>query len=273
MKKVILKLLFIFTLCVTTMITVNAETTYYTNKNGIEMTKEQYNKLLENNPTTYIENMTQEDFNFEISSDIEYLGESTKYIKDTYLTDGLGNVLGTISEEVTEEEYENYDTSVSTASSSLETNMKKISIVKALYNGDYRYTLTATWKSVPKVRSYDVIAMRWGYGKQYSSYDGQQDTQDSCVYYSQGGTNSKTDGTGVGISMNLVDDATSLTLYLRVYFDLAPTTVYGAYEHATSAVTLAQSQNYTFNSSGMGGVLYFNSSVSSYYDNTAGVSI
>ena len=49
--------------------------------------------------------------------------------------------------------------------------------------------------------------------------------------------------------------------------------VYGAYRHAQGNLTLAQSQKYTIDSSGYGGVIKFDNSVKNYYDAMSGVYI
>lgn len=75
--------------------------------------------------------------------------------------------------------------------------------------------------------------------------------------------------------MNIVDDvSTSLSnsMAITLLTGALPFTVYGTYQHATSDLTLSQSQNYTFSSSGLGSVLKFANSVSSKYDGMKGVS-
>ena len=47
---------------------------------------------------------------------------------------------------------------------------------------------------------------------------------------------------------------------------------YATYQHATTNVSLATSKSYSFNSTGLGGVLKFNTSqISNYYDGMEGV--
>ena len=51
-------------------------------------------------------------------------------------------------------------------------------------------------------------------------------------------------------------------------------TGYVTYQHATSALTLANSKSYTFSSSGLGGVLYYsNSTIRNKYDGMQGLSM
>lgn len=71
---------------------------------------------------------------------------------------------------------------------------------------------------------------------------------------------------------NLPKTSLSNSMAITLLVGALPFTVYGTYQHATSDLTLSQSQNYTFSSSGLGGVLKFANSVSSKYDGMKGVS-
>ena len=54
----------------------------------------------------------------------------------------------------------------------------------------------------------------------------------------------------------------------------SPFKVYGTYQHAKSSVSLSESQNYSFSSQGLGGVLKFNKdSIKNKYDGMNGVSL
>ena len=83
------------------------------------------------------------------------------------------------------------------------------------------------------------------------------------------------DVSGAGLSQNLVNNGTNIVNSATIYFTgpSFPITLYGAYEHATETVTLAQSQNYKINKNGKGSVFDFASSVVDKYDNTQGVEI
>jgi hypothetical protein len=78
------------------------------------------------------------------------------------------------------------------------------------------------------------------------------------------------------MSTNISDSVkNSLSVTLKVNFmtNQDPFTVYGAYEHATSEVTLAQSKKYSIASGGMGNVFDFKNSVWNKYDNTPGLHV
>ena len=78
---------------------------------------------------------------------------------------------------------------------------------------------------------------------------------------------------GVGITMNMYDNATNHQMTLDVYFLTNPGTIYATYQHARhSNVTLAMAQSYTFSASGLGKVLLFsNATITGYYDGMTGV--
>ncbi len=171
--------------------------------------------------------------------------------------------------------------------SSWNTNYKTLAVSVIPYSGstkDYAIYLDLTWKYIPAVRSYDVMAMRLSgmvingksiVGRQsYVKSNGSSD----AVNYSYLGTNMvfKGEDEGFGISMNIVNDSlNSLHCYIEVDGILASSsgTVYGAYEHAVDEVTLAQSKSYGISSVGQGKVINFIDSVWNHYDDMQGVSM
>lgn len=139
--------------------------------------------------------------------------------------------------------------------------------------------LTCEWIKTPKVKSYDIIAIRvnqdaifsadeYCYGKQYADND--------VITYKGGSSNIKSSKTGLGISMNLVDNASrhKLVLYANVAASNQSMIIFGTYQHATSDVTLSKSQKYNFSPKGMGGVIDFTSTtVYEKYDRTPGLAV
>jgi len=78
----------------------------------------------------------------------------------------------------------------------------------------------------------------------------------------------------VGLSMPLPTGGTSMShgLTLIVVAGADPFTAYGSFQHAQSAVTLADSKVYTISSSGLGSVINFtNSTTRAKYDAMQGV--
>lgn len=200
------------------------------------------------------------------------------YVKTTTYEGGL-----TVDEEITEEEYNQMGNEPDIMPlNTIETNAKKLSLtMNSLGGGKYRAILTTTWKSIPKVKSFDVTAMRFDcFNASYdSSTTGRQLYDGHSITYSNGGTNMKKFANGFGISMNIVDSTSSnLSTYLQTIVSkpsaCSSGKIYATYQHATKNVTLAQSQSYTISSSGKGSVIKFNTTaISDTYDSTPGLHI
>ena len=144
-------------------------------------------------------------------------------------------------------------------------------------------TLTNTWKQLPSMKTYDVLAIApgvsfslkaSGYRSAYQEYDG------NIINYSETGDkwNEVKDniifGKGMGISQNLVDAATtslenSMTYRVKAVQATLPFNVRGAYAHAIVDTPLAQSKKYTLGSGGIGNLIIFNSSVASHYESSS----
>lgn len=159
----------------------------------------------------------------------------------------------------------------------VETNMKYIRLT-ILGNGKdgLTFSLTNEWLSMPKYKSFDVIALRWTGDFDLSSYKGYQLTNGNSgdIYYYEGNSNYKIGTKAIGLSQNLVDSATTIDNELYASGTCSSGgTVYGTYQHAQSDITLATSKLYNFSSSGMGGVLSFYGNASGIYDNTKGLSL
>lgn len=197
--------------------------------------------------------------------------EVVKYYKTILLDDGLS-----LTEEISEDEYEAVD-DILLYSSNIETEYKRLKII----NVNNKVTLNLDWKKTPYYQSYDVIALRGVgitftpntiYGSQKYNLNGSVNT----ISYTNTSTNTKVvSNSGFGISMNLVDNATSynLTVSANYYKGGMTSEIFGTYQHSQVDITLAQSQKYTIGAGGYGNVLKFDNSVKSYFDNMSGVSI
>lgn len=268
---------------------VNASETFYTNNLNVNMTEEQYNMLSTKVSEDIIANLSQEEFDSAIS-DLDNIEEEVieMYVQTTYYTDPAGNE-HYYEEEITEDEYENFNpiqpmSDCSTGAACWETNAKKVYLAIGSFPEEksYMYILTNTWKSIPKVKSFDVIALRWninGGNFTVTNYYGFQEYDSSSIRYAKGGDNSKATSDGVGISMNIVDSTSSSLLnqlvvhgYYTSYTDVVVAILYGTYQHATSNLTLSQSKSYSFSNSGLGNVLYYsNSTIRNAYDGMQGI--
>ena len=149
----------------------------------------------------------------------------------------------------------------------VDTAMKHIVISKSCDSTKCFITTNASWKSNPKVRSYDVIGARFSGSSLINVI--------STKVYSSSGTSTysnyvnKTNGFGCSVKL-----PTSSNIQVIQKFNTNKSgRVYASYQHAVSNISLANSKKYTISSVGMGGVFSFNNSVASYYDNTQGVYI
>lgn len=250
---------------------------YYTNNYGVEMSEEEYNHMLEiysERRTGYI---TQEEF--DSLKDSEIVSRDVTYSKDIYVN---GEYF--VTEEVSEEEYENLDGSIQVyATGYVETSYKKL--VATVSNiGSYHQLICAlSWKQIPAYRSYDVFAFRLNHFN-YSNFSGEQlyfiGSTAYRINYTTASEGYKSFSNGAGVSMNLKDGSNitgyELTIGARLTFNSYNYTqahAYVSYQHAQANVSRAQSMNYTLDIAGYGNVVYFASGVAGYYDQMTGVQL
>jgi hypothetical protein len=220
------------------MVHAQDDSTIYLTQSGVSIENNIYQKLCDIYSKNYIETINQEEYELIVSNDLESVDIN-----------------------------EYYDSGVVTRGSYFESNAKVIRIVK---NGNY-ITLMASWKGVPKIKSYDVIAVRLNNVSLSGGYTFKQTTvlneklNVSYDSYKQSFSN------GFGSSFK-VQDGTSLEISLT--FMISGTgTVYGSYQHASTKATLAESKKYTISHLGYGKVINFDSSVKNKYDAMTGVDI
>lgn len=244
--------------------------------NAANLTDEEYARLRNLFSDARISYMSDEEAARYLSYDLEHVNKVSKYYKVTETTNG------TITTEVSKEEaIAAAENNISTRATYHTTSYKNIRIsTMKLSTNVYYVNLTNEWLITPRVKSYDVIAMRVDdatvnsgsqRGTQFYIANGVSDT----VEYSYNGTNMVLSSNGFGISMNLVDAANSFTCDINATVTATSqwATVYGSYQHAMTAVTLAKSKSYTISHNGYGKVINFATAVQNDYDNMQGVSI
>lgn len=253
-----------------------------TNINGIVISEEEYNNFLKVRSHESIMVMNEDDYIKLKSLDYSNVMTETKYIETTYNP----SLNLTTERELTKYEYENYgqtnnNSRLSSGSVTYETTAKEL-ILSVLGGSTYNYTtLTATWKYIPTTRSFDVIGFLGdGFEFRNGSQNGEQiyitNGNYTVIDYAWNGTNIKKFDEGFGISMNIVNnDITFLQLFAEC--DIKQTTQYGSilasYQHAISSVSLANSQNFTLGSTGLGSVFIYPYSITERYDGMSGVRI
>jgi len=248
MKKIINISLLILTIFLVSTQSVKAavEDIYYTNDNGISFTKQEYDYFSAMYYDGYQKNMTASDmakFNgYELNPD---LVESVE-VDDSkdYFKNGGFSLMAT----------------------SVETTAKILKISKG--TGDFPIiTINVIWKGSPKVRSYDLIgAMLAG-----TSSLGSPAT---TLRYTGGGITPsalKEVSNGFGASIKLPSSGTGI-IVSQTFSVYKGGRVYASYQHAKKSLTLNNSQSFTINASGLGGVFFFNnSSIRDKYDAMEGV--
>lgn len=257
---------------------------YLTTKNGTELTKTQYDNLKKIYTAEDLEDLPS-DFLDEIKNEPNLILEDRDEVCVITRTryDQNDQPVETINTEVSEAEAKRVAAMPETRGSTWQTSSKKLVIEVIQVDGSTKKVrLTNRWLKLPKVRSYDVMALRVtdtsndfkpGFSA-VQQYDGKE------IKYSQNGDNVRQPGSflsyrGIGVSMNIVDSVSSSlsnTMAITILNRNDKTTVYGTYQHATSKVTLAQSKDYDITAGGLGNVLKFSSSVASKYDGMQGVS-
>lgn len=284
------------------------------NINGVSISLEKY-ELLKNIGfnDSEIEAMSQESFN--IYKDIKNINVSNsinKYYRETVINDFLNEYV--IFEEITEEEYDNEEsmtmhnllTDIPTVS--YETTYKKLSVMATIIDSSKRLILSNLyWKKLPKVRSYDIFAVRVtggeiipdAFGGSMTSTESKFD--ENCTingtkdYTKSFDKNSATFNTasagigfyGIGFTAKLHNNSAACQYDLGLKLSEAVNykaslsfktfkgaTVNISYQHATKSVDYnSVRRGYSFKSSGLGGVVYFNNSLKDSFDGMKGVSL
>ena len=238
--------------------------TYFYNYNGVEITETEYSNLeslgFTDNEIMY---MSQTEFNDNKDLKGEVVSEITTYVK----------VINGIEQVVSKEEYEAPDMSIfGMQAGYIETGAKKMTTRIISTNGRYRYKVDLEWKSMPKVRSYDILGI--GIENNVSIYSNVYFQQNYC--YSSGRCSSsttsskKSTSTGGAASFKIPSSTllTSLSSYLYFNVDkkssmtITELNAYGDYSHATKTISESNAKNYSITRAG----IVLQDSIASYYD-------
>ncbi len=247
------------------------------NNNGVVISEEEYENFLKVHTPEYIMTMTQEKYEKLKSFDFNNIKTDSIYVKSTY-NDALKL---TTEEEITEEEFNNFDIMPMLNSDGVAGESVAKSLSMYLLGGDYWnfVILGAVWKGIPKVRSFDVIgfygdSLEFRTGSQSGEQTYLENDQYKTIFYEWDNKNTKRLNNGFGISMNIVDNNIE-ALQLEAECDVTPTanhgSIFGSYQHAASSTTLAKSQNYTIGFGGLGNVFIFPIEISARYDGMFGL--
>lgn len=252
--------------------------------------------LIDNKIVSKFENTIRKE-NFNIMSQKEYDNLSFMY-NNGYSETSLiyaqrdlvenGNIIETTGSYLTEEEYERessiqlYDNCTDPeAQTCYQTSYKRLTMLLSINRSINYFTafVQNEWLKDPKVKSADVIALRYDGSVTIGEFSGEQYYTEAGkrkkVNYPKDSTNTKRFSNGVGISMNLVDAGSDFDNYLLFNgtYSNINTRVFASYQHAQSNVTVANSKVYNLSSNGLGGVINFtNATTRSQYDGMGGIS-
>ncbi len=259
MKKYLYNLVLATLILMSTTVVNAANEVYYTNRNNIEMTEQEYNTLLALGFTDkYIDGMNYEEFIANKDLDATLLSTTKKYIKTT--TTMRNGIKIITSQEITEEEAMEevelqsqkvpnrgpagnyYDGMVGNSVFEMTTNISGIG------NTYMRFMNHAEWLSMPEDRYYDIIGIGLDgdlvqlatgivFNEQWVTTGGVHYNTQTCApkYVSTGGL----------AAFKLPEDNIQ-TLYMSLYFNVMKqpnvgtiTSLYavGDYAHAISNVT------------------------------------
>jgi len=246
MKKIVMLLLAV--LCVFGITkNVYAEEAYYTNPNGVELTREEYEFLTTFHNSVYPSIMTREMYDSFVESDL--MNSEVQIV--TY----------------TEPQLPLLNPGLPPTSQSHSTSAKTVQIAAGCITDRCYVDIQNTWHESPYIRSWDNIGAFLD--------DVNLISHDGTYVYSTSGinwySNLKTTN-GVGNSVKLPDTGENIII------DMAFTvgkggTVYGSYQHAMQNTTLANSQNYTLDILGYGNAFSYYGTAIGVYDGMNGVDI
>lgn len=208
-----------------------------TNKNNIEIDDTIYSKLVKFYGEDYLMTLSNDDYN-----DFQNIDLSNIKI-------------------VTPKDSRNYNFLAATEI----TNYKNLKIIVA----ENKVTVKLDWLKQPKVKNYDVMAVRFS----NTEYDSIINAKYVYGNYNYKKINEvKTFDNGLGFSFKLPTEEIK-----SVIFDFKVNgngIVYATYQHSTTnKISYVQSRNFYISSSGLGRVLSFKNGIEKYYDGMQGVSI
>ena len=246
MKKLVMMLLAVFCVFGITK-NVYAEEAYYTNPNGVELTREEYEFLTTFHNPIYPSIMTREMYDNFVESDL--MNSEVQIVK------------------YDEPQLALLNPGVPPTSQSHTTPYKTVQIGAGCTTDRCYMSVQNTWHVSPSVRSWDNIG---------AFFDGVSLISHDCTYvYSTAGVdwfnNLKTTN-GIGNSVKLPDVGENIIIDTEFTVTKGGT-VYGSYQHAMQDTTLLNSQNYTLDILGYGNVFSYYGNAIGIYDGMNGVDI
>ena len=265
----------------------NSETVKTTASSTI--TREEYLKLKENYSDLMIDTFTQDSIDVILKDNSNYVEE---YIVTTTYADYFGNIISTQEENITKDEMEaiisegdyqvRRDVLPYTWKVDYTTTYKHLLMTINKNSDLYIVSIYNDWLKMPQVKKYDVIASRWEGNAIYSSgIEGLQNVKlkdgktNFAMYNLDAGLDHIVfDNKGVGISMNLYDNATEIVNSMSYHLSNASKNkIVGTYQHASNnTITLEESTSYKITANGLGGCISFKTTaINNKYDGMKGI--
>ena len=265
----------------------NSETVKTTASSTI--TREEYLKLKENYSDLMIDTFTQDSIDVILKDNSNYVEE---YIVTTTYADYFGNIISTQEENITKDEMEaiisegdyqvRRDVLPYTWKVDYTTTYKHLLMTINKNSDLYIVSIYNDWLKMPQVKKYDVIASRWEGNAIYSSgIEGLQNVKlkdgktNFTMYNLDAGLDHIVfDNKGVGISMNLYDNATEIVNSMSYHMSNASKNkIVGTYQHASNnTITLEESTSYKITANGLGGCISFKTTaINNKYDGMKGI--
>ena len=265
----------------------NSETVKTTASSTI--TREEYLKLKENYSDLMIDTFTQDSIDVILKDNSNYVEE---YIVTTTYADYFGNIISTQEENITKDEMEaiisegdyqvRRDVLPYTWRVDYTTTYKHLLMTINKNSDLYIVSIYNDWLKMPQVKKYDVIASRWEGNAIYSGgIEGLQNVKlkdgktNFTMYNLDAGLDHIVfDNKGVGISMNLYDNATEIVNSMSYHLSNASKNkIVGTYQHASNnTITLEESTSYKITANGLGGCISFKTTaINNKYDGMKGI--
>ena len=265
----------------------NSETVKTTSSSTI--TREEYLKLKENYSDLMIDTFTQDSIDVILKDNSNYVEE---YIVTTTYADYFGNIISTQEENITKDEMEaiisegdyqvRRDVLPYTWKVDYTTTYKHLLMTINKNSDLYIVSIYNDWLKMPQVKKYDVIASRWEGNAIYSGgIEGLQNVKlkdgktNFTMYNLDAGLDHIVfDNKGVGISMNLYDNATEIVNSMSYHLSNASKNkIVGTYQHASNnTITLEESTSYKITANGLGGCISFKTTaINNKYDGMKGI--
>ncbi len=240
-KLILVSLICLSIICSYTSVSAKETTSYFTNDNGVSLTKEEYDFLTKMYWDGYQKMMTKEEYkNF---SDNNIMNRE---YAEKVVTYDLPKTRGTFHSSLA----------------------KSIKIARSCGEYDCFISVVTTWLGVPTVKSYDVMGCSFDGGIKLVSTPNTRVSSSDDTFFSQ--DLQKFDN-GLGSSFK-IPTGSNLVINQDFYVTRKGH-VYASYQHAMRETTLEVSRDYKISGIGFGGVFEFGDKASKIYDDMNGVDI